>query len=1530
MSDLCFESVDADPVAVVGIGCRLPSAANPAAFWRLLRDGTSAITDVPSDRWASTGAEFDRGGFLDDVAGFDAAFFGISPREAKVMDPQQRLVLELVWEAIEDAGVPADDLRGIDTGVFVGAFADDYSGLLGQAGADAITQHSLTGLRRGLITNRVSYALGLRGPSMTVDTVQSSSLVAVHLACESLRRGESSVAVAGGVNLNLSRDSALTMSRLGALSPDGLCYTFDARANGYVRGEGGGVVVLKRLRDAEADGDRIHAVILGSAVNNDGATPGLSVPDATAQAALIRAACRRSGIDPSALGYVELHGTGTKVGDRVEAAALGDVRDEASTPLPVGSVKTNIGHLEGAAGIAGLLKAILSVEHGELLPSLNFETPNPDIPLDELGLRVQTERRPWEGERFAGVSSFGVGGTNAHVVLTTAPRRDETPSGPELPVVPWLLSAKSAEALRDQAAALRSHPVVDERPEDTGWSLAGARTHFEHRAVVLGRGAELTAGLDAVAAGESASQVVRGTTVGSGRPVFVFPGQGWQWVGMATELLETSPVFAERMADCARALEPFVDWSLLDVLGDEDALARVDVVQPALWAVMVSLSALWRSHGVEPSAVVGHSQGEIAAATVAGALSLADGARLVVSRSRAIRELAGSGGMLWVPKPRAEVEELLARWEGRLAIGAVNGPSSTVISGDPEALDQLMAEVEGARRLAIDYASHSAQVERIEAEIRRVCGEVEARTSEVPFYSTVTATRWDTATLDADYWYRNLRSPVEFAATIRTLVDEGHTMFVEVSAHPVLTAGIEEVLEDADVAGAAVATLRRDHGDWRRWLTALSEAHVRGADVDWRTVFTGARTVDLPTYPFQRRRYWFDDETTTVAPQPQEPVGLRGRLAGQPAQRRRKALLDLVRRHTAAVLDYPDAAAVDPAVSFRELGYDSLTSVELRNELAAAVDHRLPTTLLFDHPTPARVADFLDSKLFDGVDGAVDDREPGTVTAGDDDPVVIVGMSCRLPGGVDSPEDLWRVLVEGDDAISALPTDRGWDLARLGAASGPGTSYVHQGGFLPSATDFDAAFFGISPREATAMDPQQRVLLEASWEAIERSGIDPSSLHGSRTGVFVGAMAQDYGGARHDADGGFEGYVLTGTTGSVMSGRIAYSLGLEGPAMTVDTACSSSLVALHLAAQALRRGECSLALAGGVTVMADPRMFVEFSRQQGLAPDGRCKPFASAADGTAWSEGVGVLVLERLSDARRNGHRVLAVVRGSAVNQDGASNGLTAPNGPSQQRVIRAALADARLSPSDVDVVEAHGTGTRLGDPIEAQALLATYGQEREEPLWLGSLKSNIGHTQAAAGVAGVIKMVLAMRHDLLPTTVNIDEPTPEVDWSAGAVSLLTEARAWPEGVRRAGVSSFGVSGTNAHVILEQAPEVETPVDADADADAAHRVVPVVPWVLSARTDEALRAQASRLAELDADPLDVGYSLVTTRARFEHRAVVFGAELEDFRRGLAELASGTGGVRGVARGSSPTDPVLVFPGQGAQWVGMATALLGSS
>nr|WP_274912458.1 type I polyketide synthase [Streptomyces sp. WZ-12] len=2139
-----------EPIAIVGMACRYPGGVvDVEGLWGLVVSGGDAVSGLPGDRgWdveglaalaSVAGGGLWEGGFLYGAGEFDAGFFGISPREAVAMDPQQRLLLEASWEAIEHAGIDVSVLRGSRTGVFSGLMYHDYASGL-RVVPEGAEGYIGTGNSGSVVSGRVAYALGFEGPAVTVDTACSSSLVAMHLAGQSLRGGECSLALAGGVTVMARPSLLVEMSRQGGLASDGRCKAFADAADGAGFSEGVGVVVLERLSDARRNGHRVLAVVRGSAVNQDGASNGLTAPNGPSQQRVIRQALANARLSSGDVDVVEAHGTGTRLGDPIEAQALlatyGQGRD-VGRPLLLGSVKSNIGHTQAAAGVAGVIKMVEAMRRGVLPGTLHVDAPSSHVDWSVGAVELVTETRAWPESgrvRRAGVSSFGISGTNAHVILEQVPEVEEELSGrSDVGPVAWVLSGKSEAGLRAQAERLavflRDRPELS--PVDVAFSLVSSRMVLEHRAVVVGAGRdELLAGVDSVAAGVPTARAVTGTatTAGSGA-VLVFPGQGSQWVGMAAGLLDSSEAFASRWAECERALAPFVDWSLTEVARSTDpaVLERVDVVQPLLWAVMVCLAATWKAAGVEPAAVIGHSQGEIAAAVVAGALSVEDGARVVALRSQAITTLSVAGGMLSVPLSAAEVEAVLTGYEG-LGIAAVNGPSVTVVSGDAAALDAIQAawEAEGVRvrRVPVDYASHSPHVEALRDRILADLAPIRPETTSVGFFSTLTGEATDTAHLDADYWYRNLRQTVRFEDAVRAAVAAGHTVFVEASAHPVLTVGVEQTLDAADATGAAFGTLRRDHGDQAQLLTALGQAHLHGLPVAWEKILAPyrPRRVDLPTYAFQRQRYWLTepaadasrvvdpaevdfwravekedvgaladtlmvegdehaaqlsavvpvlsswwrgrrersavdgwryratwqpastangarlggrwlvvtaegeeegglaaacrrelaehgadvimidiapdvstperaslaarlaelaaedgfngilstlalDEPTThshtdtdpytpttphsllrttlllqalgdagieaplwgvtsgavsvgradrlrapeqamvwglgrvaalehpdrwgglidlpealdervgarlvavlagadglrgedqvavrssgvflrrlvraprnrqplrqqpgreqqqreqgdglqptqAAQRPWQPSGtvlitggtgalgahlarwvvragaeralllsrrgeaapgaaalreelgervefaacdvadrealaavlaavpgsrplsgvlhaaavlddrvvdgltpelfdgvlgpkataarhlheltrdldlsafvlfsslsgtlgnagqanyaagnayldalaeqrradglpalsvgwgawagslatdtavredrmrragmgfltpeagiaalqdalgqpegtvavadvawekfapsfaamrrspllegieeaqramaaaaaeaggpeLARRLAEVPADERPRVVLDLVRAHAAAVLGHGSVGDVEPNRAFRELGFDSLTAVELRNRLSAATGIALPATVVFDYPNATGIAEHLLASVAGprpGTDGSPVDGglTRGNLTHGNpigDDPIVVVSMGCRFPDGVRTPEELWRMLAEGRDGVGTFPEDRGWQLDALFDADpdSHGKSYARHGAFLDDPGAFDAAFFGISPREALAMDPQQRILLEICWEAIERAGIDPGSLRGTQTGVFAGTNGQDYTALLAHAPAELEGYTLTGNAASVVSGRIAYTLGLEGPAVSVDTACSASLAAVHLAAQSLRSGECSLALAGGVTVMSTPSVFVQFSRQRGLAVDGRCKSFAGAADGTGWGEGAGVVVLERLSDARRNGHPVLAVLRGSAINQDGASNGLTAPNGPAQQRVIRQALANAHLSGEQVDAVEAHGTGTKLGDPIEAQGIIATYGQGRpaDRPLWLGSIKSNIGHTQAAAGIAGLMKMVLAMSSGTLPATLHVDRPTPHVDWEAGAVRLLTQARAWPEvdRPRRAAVSSFGVSGTNVHVILEQAPEETShqaaapkrPVTATEATPGSTLTPTLFPWPLSARTEAALRSQAERLrAHLlerpEVSPAAVGHALATTRGVFEHRAVVLGGDRDELLAAVAALADGRSdpaAVQGVA-GADRGRLGVLFSGQGSQYSGMGRAL----
>ncbi|MET8100300.1 SDR family NAD(P)-dependent oxidoreductase [Streptomyces sp. NPDC005236] len=2539
-----------DDIAIISMACRYPGGADdPEALWRLLAGGEEAVGEVPAGRWDTKGLHDPdpeaagksytlRGGFLTGIDRFDAAFFGISPREAASMDPQQRLLLQTGWEAIERAGIVPETLNGSSTGVYVGLYD---SGYLASAPLDRLDGHVGTGSASSVASGRIAYTLGLQGPAVTVDTACSSSLVALHLAARALAGGECDLALAGGATLLVTPRGHVEFSRLRALSPSGRCSPFSTEADGVVWAEGCGLVLLKRLADARRDGDRVLAVVKGSAINQDGRSQGLSAPNGPAQERVLRAALDDAGLRPHDLDYVEAHGTGTRLGDPIEGRALASVFGPgrpADRPLGVGSLKSNIGHTQAAAGIAGVIKAVLSLGHERLPASLHAETPTEHVDWAEGGLRVHsgTEEWPRRGDRVrrAGVSAFGISGTNAHVVLEETPqdlirpvatpvdlmRPATTPAGQTRPVAipqdlmrpavtpqdpaatpqdltrpattpqattpqattspptatplptatpapaptparsprtpePTLfpLSARTLPALAGQAARLLDALATQPRPElsDVASTLAHHRTHFEHRAVLQACDHdELLAALQGLAEGKPDPDLVVGPqqTHPPGKLAFVFPGQGAQWSGMARELLDRSPVFADELDRCDAALRPFTGWSVTSVLrGDEGAPAaeRVDVVQPVLFAVMVSLAAVWRARGVRPDAVIGHSQGEVAAACVAGALSLNDAAAVVALRSQALTEVSGTGTMAVVALPHTEVEARLAGLGDRVSVAAVNSARSTVIAGDVEPLDALLAELGReqvfVRRLDVDYASHSARVEPLRATLLDELDGVTTSPSAVAWYSTVTGEPVKEE-LEADYWYTNLREPVRFAPTVERMAADGYRHFVELSPHPSLVTAVRTIAEDHGHDDlVAVGSLRRDEDGPACLDRAAAELHVHGRRIDWRRVVPDGEATDLPTYAWDQQSYWvapepgsgapasglfdraphpllgvqlqsadesrwtfrgewspatadwlsdhtvfgrtvvsgttvmelcraalavarpdvpgdltgllllaplvlprtgtvevsvdvvttgsapevtvhsrprdteepgwtlhatasaaapapvsgrppewpqaaesaWNEETyerlaalglgygpsfqgvrsavttttdgellarlslpavardasdpypvhpalldaalhvaaaldasdgrvllpvavgrcvlppggandltalvrrsggsgtdltldvtlwdadglpagrledvrlraadpadlngasengrhlyevawTAVTDQPAagsrdvwsvrgdrsdpevatalhglaaagvqvretdadvavrfwprpatdaepgaaaqelaaaalaelraliEPSGdrqpartvwvtrgalatgagdtvpglaqsvlwglargaraehphlgltlldlddsapsdvlpaalaqagepelafregtllvprlvraraadalripagdcyelagsaadpilrtvvppaltagrvriqvhavaapgpggewsrricagvvteaaadvtdlipglrvlaladtppgssavadarlvavlpddvpyttaaalpltpdratrveeaartlrehvaartgqarpqvlpvtaareairrsgassapvvldltgrgalaptdgtvlitgglgavgrhiarllaensvprllltsrqgaadprtaevtaeltslgteveiaecdvadpaalarvlarvgdalpLRGvvhcagvlddgvvteltperlarvlrpkvdgaahlhrltadvpldlfllissaagvlgspgqanyaaanvfldqlahhrralglpgvsvsfgawageglaaehadldrmarlghrsltpdqgrdlvelalrqgaphlvawsldlhrlrentaatddgsaalwrsllpaprtgqdggtaladRLARLPEADRATRVLALVREEASRALGLRSAESVRPDQPLRELGMDSVTAVELRNRIGTRLGTRLPATLLFDHPTADRLSAHLLATALatDGGAtrrGAPDPRSPRTPAPATDEPLALVSMACRLPGGVSDPESLWQLVAEGRDAVGPFPADR-WDVEALHDPDPEalGKSYAKEGGFLDDLESFDAGFFGITPKEAAAMDPQQRLLLETAWEALERAGIVPGELAGSTTGVYVGMFGSDYlAGSRLDE---LDGYVGTGSAPSVASGRLAYTLGLNGPALTVDTACSSSLVALHLAAQALRSGECDLALAGGVTLMVTPGTFVEFSRLRGLSPTGRCRSFSDDADGAIWAEGAGMVVLKRLGDARRDGDEVLAVLRGTAVNQDGRSQGLSAPNGPAQEQVIRRALELSGLEPADIDYVEAHGTGTTLGDPIEANALAQVFGASRPQgrPLYLGSLKSNIGHSQAASGIAGLIKVVQSLRHRFLPGTLHADTPSRHVDWDDSGLHLLREAVAWPssgERVRRAGVSAFGISGTNAHLIVEEAEPAE--ISPEGETVPGERL-----FALSGRGEAAVRGQAARLARyLDQDVAlpDIAHTLARHRSHFERRAGIVAADRDELRSRLEALASGRMPLA-PARAEQTGKVAFVFAGHGGQWPGMGMELASES
>jgi len=2112
--------------AIIGYAARLPGAADTDQYWEVLRSGRDAVSEVPPDRWdadeffdpdpAAPGKVVTRrAGFVDDVSGFDAPFFGISAREATWMDPQHRLLLETAWRAVEHSGTAPTTLANTRTGVYVGLSTHDYLGMASDALAyPQVEAHMAIGTAGAAGAGRISYRLGLQGPSVTVDTACSSSLVAIHQACQSLRLGECDFALAGGANVLLSPATMIAFSQSRMLAPDGRCKTFDAAADGYVRGEGCGVIAIKRFDDAVRDGDRIRAVIRGSAVNQDGASGGLTVPNGVAQQRVLTEALERAGLDPADIDYLEAHGTGTSLGDPIEvqaaAAALGRGRD-TDRPLLIGSAKTNIGHLEAAAGVAGVLKVVLALEHRELPPHLNFHTPSPHIPWDRIPVRVVQESLIWEHSdrpRIAGVSSFGFTGTNAHVILEEAPEpsaRDVAiPAEPSrFMVLP--LSGRTPAALVRTAENHRNW--IHEHPgaalADVCLTAGTARAHFEHRAALVADSLE-SAGqlLAALADDRPAPGLFRGHCPDTPKTAWLFPGQGSQYAGMARELFGCEPVFAETMTRCADAVADILETPLLELIFAADdqpdaaqTLQQTRHAQPAIFAVEMGLAALWQSWGFEPDVVLGHSVGQYAAACVAGVFSLEDGARLLAERGRLFGDLPGGGRMSAIFADPDRVEAITDEFPG-LSVAAFNG-ANTVLSGpggDLElVVDRLTTEGIRCDWLDTSHAFHSALLDPALDTFESFANRVEFTSPQrILVCNRTGAALGRTATLDGAYWRRHARRPVEFAKCVATLAELGCELLVEVGPQPVLTAAALRAWPDAAATPRAITSLRRNTADQRQIAEALAGAYTAGLQPDFAAATDRtAEKVDLPTYPFEHRRYWFEDahsttahppdqrsatrteaielledgrieelatllngnngatrnretsdvltrlaaqhnrqrgaqsiadiryeirwdrsvadsptgsgtsvtwlligddetvtgpvaealtatghryrifglpasdadeqamvaelrsaagdepalrilnlaaltsadispmrsllrmqhrvlggtqrlfraavaaelrlplwvvtrgaqrvtDTDTVAPEytslwgfcrvaaleyPQvwggladlsvggdddwpelisrlltlppdeDQIALRDRtvhvprlvrrtsqpdpaamelhseatylvtgglgalgleiagylaangarqlvltsrrvpgdtatsriealqqqhgctvriitadvadphdvarllatvqdelpplagivhaagenstvelsrldsaeidrvfagkvwgawylseavtglpldffvstssisavwgsfgqsaygaanafldglawrlrddgipgfsvdfgpwsagmadpeararldlrgvktlspadalagladvigagvsrgpaqavvaridwarflpiylqvgrrsllaslagevageaagsssaasgpagstalvqnLAAAPVQQRRKLVLEYL-RDTVAEVTRIEASEIRDEAGFFDLGMDSLMAVELRRRLEQAVGNELPATLAMDFPRLSDVADYLLTdvlRLHEGLGATAPAGLPGPTrpaslaTEAADEPIAIIAVACRFPGSPD-PDAYWGVLSGGVDAIREIPEDR-FDIDEFydPDQQAPGKIYTRSGGYLDSVDGFDPEFFGISPREAVWIDPQQRLMLEIAWEGLERAGYGPATLRGSRTGVFVGVAANEYSLLlSNDSIESLEAHFITGNALNAISGRVAFTLGLEGPAVAVDTACSSSLVAVHQASQALHSGDCDLALAGGVNVLLSPASTVAASRARMLSPDGRCKTFDAAADGYARSEGCGVLVLKRLSDAQRDGDRICAVIRSSAVNSDGASSGLTVPNGGAQQRLIRSALARAGLSGGDVDYLEAHGTGTPLGDPIEVQAAAAVYGTDRDpdRPLLIGSAKTNIGHLESAAGIAGLIKIVLSLQHELLPQNLHFHNPSVHIPWKSLPVRIVDEPAPWPvtDRPRRAGVSSFGFTGTNAHVLVEEAPSAPP----DTTVGRLPENTPTEPCVLplSARSGHGLVEVAERYSVwLAAHPetalSDMCLTAGVGRSHFEHRAAVVAESVTEAGALLADLAANR--MRpGVFQGECADPPTTAwfFTGQGSQYPGMGREL----
>lgn len=986
-----------EPVAVIGVGCRFPGDIDgPERLWDFLTEKKCAITAYPDRGFTNAGTFAESGGFLKDVAGFDNRFFDIPPDEALRMDPQQRLLLEVSWEALEHAGIIPESLRLSRTGVFVGVSSTDYVRLVSASAQQKSTIWDNTGGSSSIIANRISYFLDIQGPSIVIDTACSSSLVAVHLACRSLSTWDCDIALVGGTNVLISPEPWGGFREAGILSQTGCCHAFDKSADGMVRGEGCGVIMLQRLSDARLEGRRILAILTGSAVNQDGKSNGIMAPNPSAQIGVLENACKSARVDPLEIGYVEAHGTGTSLGDRIEAHALGMVfgrKRPGSGPLMIGSIKPNIGHLEGAAGIAGLIKAVLMVERGSLLPSGGFTEPNPAIPFTELGLRVVDELQEWPvvagRPRRAGVSSFGFGGTNAHVIVeeagsvgadTVSGRADVGGSGGG--VVAWVISGKTASALAAQAGRLgryvRARPALD--VVDVGYSLVSTRSVFDHRAVVVGQTRdELLAGLAGVVAGRPEAGVVCGVGKPAGKTAFVFAGQGSQWLGMGSELYAAYPVFAEALDAVVDELDRHLRYPLRDVIWghDQDLLNTTEFAQPALFAVEVALYRLLMSWGVRPGLVLGHSVGELAAAHVAGALCLPDAAMLVAARGRLMQALPAGGAMFAVQAREDEVAPMLGH---DVSIAAVNGPASVVISGAHDAVsaiaDRLRGQGRRVHRLAVSHAFHSALMEPMIAEFTAVAAELSVGLPTIPVISNVTGQLVADDFASADYWARHIRAVVRFGDSVRSAHCAGASRFIEVGPGGGLTSLIEASLADAQIV--SVPTLRKDRPEPVSVMTAAAQGFVSGMGLDWASVFSGYRPkrVELPTYAFQHQKFWLAPAPSVSDPTAAGQIGasdggaellassgFAARLAGRSADEQLAAAIEVVCEHAAAVLGRDGAAGLDAGQAFADSGFNSLSAVELRNRLTAVTAVTLPATAIFDHPTPTELAQYLITQI---------------------------------------------------------------------------------------------------------------------------------------------------------------------------------------------------------------------------------------------------------------------------------------------------------------------------------------------------------------------------------------------------------------------------------------------------------------------------------------------------------------------------------------------------------------------------------------